>query len=357
MLRSHARTSVLFLPTLVLLPLLLLSAASASPAASARVALTFKTDEAEAVLSILSKKRSGQEVTASDWQRLFTTEPYMRLKQREASMKRDFTDEDFRKFVLSPELAAKEDSLRQTLDAWKKADLEASARRVLLYLPDQAHIHAKVFPMIKPLTNSFVFDTGEDPTIFLFLDPKETSEKFENTVAHELHHIGFSSIQTLSDAKLQGLSPNVKAAVGWMGAFGEGFAMLAAAGSPETHPHSVSPPEERARWDHDMANFNQDVLVLQQFFMDVVNQKLKTDEVNEKAASFFGTQGPWYTVGYQMAVIVERRYGRAVLIDCMLDPRELLVRYNAAAAELNRERKVPLQLWSPELLAKVGAKE
>ncbi len=359
MLRSHARFSALFLPALILLPLL--SAASnafASPAASTRVALIFKTDEAEAVLSILSKKRSGQEVTASDWQRLFATEPYMRLKQREASMKRDFTDEDFQKFVLSPELAAKEDSLRQTLDAWKKADLEASARRALLYLPDQAHIHAKVFPMIKPLTNSFVFDTAEDPAIFLYLDPQETAAKFENTVAHELHHIGFSSIQTLSDAKLQGLPPNAKAAVDWMGAFGEGFAMLAAAGSPEIHPHSVSPPEERARWDHDMANFNQDALVLQQFFLDVVNQKLKTkDEVNEKAASFFGTQGPWYTVGYQMAVIVEHRYGRAVLVDCMLDPRELLVRYNAAAVELNRERKVPLQLWSPELLAKVGAKE
>jgi hypothetical protein len=39
----------------------------------------------------------------------------------------------------------------------------------------------------------------------------------------------------------------------------------------------------------------------------------------------------------------------------MLDPRELLARYNAAAAELNRTGKDHLELWSPELLQKVGA--
>jgi hypothetical protein len=55
-----------------------------------------------------------------------------------------------------------------------------------------------------------------------------------------------------------------------------------------------------------------------------------------------------------MAVIVERRYGRATLIDCMVDPRELLSRYNAAAVELNRHRTEQLALWSPELLTKIG---
>ena len=37
-----------------------------------------------------------------------------------------------------------------------------------------------------------------------------------------------------------------------------------------------------------------------------------------------------------MAVIVEKRHGRPALIECMIDPRELLARYNVAAAELNQ---------------------
>jgi Putative zinc dependent peptidase (DUF5700) len=336
----------LFLSHLVLSTFLLIA-----PAGS-RIQLTLNTDEAEAVLSILDKGNSHQPITDSDWQHLFSTEPYIRLKKREASMRRDFTDDDFKKFVLSPELLAKAATLRHTLDDWRKADLQASASRVLAYLPEQATIRAKVFPVIKPKTNSFVFETDTDPAIFLYLDPAESSAKFENTVAHELHHIGFSSVAPLVDQKTQNLPPNVKTAVEWMGAFGEGFAMLAAAGGPDVHPHAVSSPEERTRWDQDMANFNQDLATLQQFFLDIINQKFKSsDEINEKASTFFGVQGPWYTVGYKMAVIVENRYGRATLIDCMVDPRELLSRYNAAAAELNQHQTNQLALWSPALLS------
>jgi putative zinc-dependent peptidase DUF5700 len=320
-----------------------------------RIQLKLNSDESEAVLGILAKKAAGQPVSEDDWQHLFATEPYIRLKKREASMKRDFTDDDFKKFVLSPELAAKAGSLRQTLDDWEKADLNASAVRVLSYLPEQATIRAKVFPLIKPKINSFVFDTDTDPAIFLYLDPKESAAKFENTVAHELHHIGFASVTSLSEAKLRGLPANVKSAVEWMGAFGEGFAMLAAAGGPDVHPHAVSQPEERARWDHDMANFNQDLATVQSFFLDVINGKFKSDdEIRAKASDFYGEQGPWYTVGYKMAVIVERKYGRATLIDCMVDPRELLSRYNSAAAELNSRQTEQLALWSPELLTKIG---
>ena len=322
---------------------------------SDRIQLQLNTDEAEQVLAILTKKADGQPIPESDWHALFGTEPYVRLKKREASLKRDFTDEDFMKFVLGPELAGKAKALSHTLEDWKKADLEASAVRVLAYLPGQATIHAKVFPVIKPKTNSFVFDTQTDPAIFLYLDPQESAAKFENTVAHELHHIGFSSVDSLAKAKLKDLPPNAKSAVEWMGAFGEGFAMLAAAGSPDIHPHAVSSAEEHARWDHDIANFNQDLAALQRFFLDTINQKFNTDdEVRDKASEFYGIQGPWYTVGYKMAVIVEKRYGRANLIDCMIDAREFLSRYNSAAAELNHSQKNQLALWSPELMAKIG---
>ena len=345
-------------PLLITLTLIFVSCYPPIPVANAqknsdRIRLQLNTDEADQVLAILSKKAAGQPILESDWLALVHTEPYIRLKKREASMKRDFTDEDFMKFVLSAELAAKE-PLRRTLEDWKKADLKTSAERVLTYLPDRATIRAKVFPVIKPKTNSFVFDTETEPAIFLYLDPQESAAKFENTIAHELHHIGFASVDSLTKAKLTGLPPNVKSAVEWMSAFGEGFAMLAAAGSPDIHPHAVSSAEERARWDHDMVNFNQDLTTLQNFFLDIINGKFKTgDEVRDEASKFFGVQGPWYTVGYKMAVIVEKRYGRATLIDCMIDGREFLTRYNSAAAELNRSQKNQLTLWSPELITKI----
>jgi hypothetical protein len=324
-----------------------------APGSSNRIDLKLDTGEAEAVLAILAKSAARDSVSDADWRALFESRPYVRLKQREASMHRDFTDEDFREFVLSPALASRADSLRRTLEAWKHVDLTASARRVLAYLPDSAHIHASVYPVIKPRTNSFVFDTATDPAIFLYVDPVESAAAFENTVAHEMHHIGFSSVPR-SDARFAGLSPGAKTAVEWMGAFGEGFAMLAAAGSPDVHPHESSPPETRARWDRDMANFDRDLRAVERFFLDVVDGRLKTeDEISKAGFSFFGEQGPWYTVGYRMAVIVEKRYGRRVLIECMVDPRKLLSRYNAAVASMQPKPA----MWSEELLEKVRAPE
>lgn len=348
---------------LVLLPVVFfgilctLQGQNAGPGAdSNRIQLQVNTDEAEAVLAIIAKRAAGSAAAESDWQRLFSTEPYIRLKKREASLHRDFTDDDFKKFVLSPELAAKASALRPTLDAWKRADLAASARRALTYLPEEAHIRAKVFPVIKPVTNSFVFETTIDPAIFLYLDPEESAGKFENIVAHELHHIGYSSVEPLGEARKKNVPADAKPAVEWMGAFGEGFAMLAAAGGPDVDPQATSSAEDHARWDHDMANFNQDVGSLQQFFLDVIDHRLAgQDKINEKAFTFFGAQGPWYTVGYKMSVLVEKRFGRNVLIECMLDQRELLVRYNQVAQEINQRGPEKLALWSPELIRKIGA--
>jgi len=200
-----------------------------------------------------------------------------------------------------------------------------------------------------------VFESQTDPTIFLYLDPEESAAKFENTVAHELHHIGYSSVASLTESKQKDVPANAKPAVEWMGAFGEGFAMLAAAGGPDVDPQAASSPQQQARWDHDLANFNNDLLSLQSFFLEVVEQKLAgEDKIREKAYTFFGGQGPWYTVGYKMAVIVEKRFGRNVLIECMLDPRQLLVHYNQAAAEHNQRRPDKLTLWSTDLLQKIG---
>ncbi len=320
-----------------------------------RLQLRFDPSEAEAVLAILGKHGAEQAVADSDWQRLFATEPYQRLKRREASLQRAFTDSEFVRFVVSDTLGARATALGRALQAWKRADLAAAAGRAFAYLPADARIRAKVYVLIKPQTNSFVYETQADPTIFLYLDPTVTAAKFENTVAHELHHIGYASVSARGDSAIAGLPPDTRAAAEWVGAFGEGFAMLAAAGGPDVHPHAMSSAAERSRWDRDMANFGPDLLRVQQFLLDVISGKLRTPEERQRVGySFFGVQGPWYTVGWKMAVTIERRFGRARLIDCMLDPRQVLAVYNRAAAEENRGGGEQLPLWSPELLRALG---
>ena len=340
------------------LPLLLvLLCSTAALAQNDRVHLTLDVSESEAVLAILDKQGGHQPITAADWQRLFATEPYLRLKKREAGMKRSFTDDDFRKFVLSPDLVTRRDALRRTLASWKQADLNASAQRVLTYLPANAVIRAKVYPVIKPTNNSFVFETSTDPAIFLYLDPKVSPASFENTVAHELHHIGLGSTGDSVEEVTKGLPTRVQQAVEWMGAFGEGEAMLAAAGGPDLDPQATSDTKRREAWQKQMATFNPDLLALQKFFEDVIAGKFQSkEEVQDAAMKFFGAQGPWYTVGYRMAVMVEKRYGRPALIECMLDPRKLLRRYNMAARAWNQEHpNEKLELWSQELLTKISA--
>lgn len=171
-------------------------------ASGAQLEVRLVTDEPEAVLAVLAKKKSNQTITEDDWQRIFSSEGYKRLKQRELSMERPFEESEFRKFVLSDELVQRAAALEETLAKWKRADLTRSAELALAYLPAGARIRAKVYPVIKPRDNSFVFDVKTDPAIFLFLDPSVSQKKFENTLAHELHHIG-----TVAVVRLRRLPP------------------------------------------------------------------------------------------------------------------------------------------------------
>lgn len=319
--------------------------------------------EADAALAILEKRNGSQALTDADWQGLLVTEPYQRLKKREAAMHREFTDEDFRKFLLSDELLKQRAALARTVQAWKQADLRAAAARIFQYLPAESVVRTKVFPLIKPLHNSFVFDMETDPAIFLYIDPSESPASFENTVGHEMHHIGLSSIDKQYEQKVASLPPAANRVAGWMGAFGEGEAMLAAAGGPDIDPVATASQEEKDNWARGKREFNEDLGNVSEFFLQVLHGKLPGEAVDQKGSEFFGLQGPWYTVGYKMAVIVETRYGRGALIDCMRDPRLLLVRYNSAAQEMNK-RSSPhqsggaaeaLALWPREILEKTKA--
>jgi hypothetical protein len=310
--------------------------------------LTIVTDQAKAALAILELRQAGRPVPDTSWRRLFESEGYRRLKAREAAMGREFEDSTFRAFMTSDTLLRRAPALRRTLRDWRTARLDEPGRKALAYLPAGTPIRARVYLLIKPRTNSFVFEPSTDPAIMLYLDPSRTRAQLENTLAHELHHIGYaaacgSTLDTVEDSA-------VSTARQWLGAFGEGVAMLAAAGSPDVHPHASSPAEDRARWDRDVANAPADLRRVEAFLLDVLDRRVTDpDSIGRAGMSFFGVQGPWYTLGWVMASTVERTAGRAALVKVLCDPAELLAAYNAAA----RHSKGALRLWSDVLLARL----
>jgi hypothetical protein len=128
--------------------------------------------------------------------------------------------------------------------------------------------------------------------------------------------------------------------------------MLAAAGGPDVHPHAVSDEDERRRWDQDVARFNDDLRTLDEFVLSIIAGRFPSpDSVRSVAATFYGTQGPWYTVGWRMAAVIEEQLGRAELILCLTDPSRLLRSYNEAARRHNRSAPDTLVAWSNELVA------
>lgn len=326
------------------LPLLLLAPVSVQTS-SGPVQAAMVSDEAEAVLSALAKRAEGKPLGEADWSRIFQSEGYRRLVQREQSLHRPLDEATFKAFVLSEELLARAAGLRHALAQWKGLDVGAAGRKALAYLPDGAKIQARIYPVIKPAANSFVF---EGNAIFLSLDPLKPSEVVENILVHELHHIGYGSAFPSAPAKaaLAALPEGPRQAYNWISAFGEGMAMLAAAGGPEVHPHAVSPAPDRDRWDHDVAQFDADLRKVEAFLLALAQGRLQGDAAQAQGMAFFGVQGPWYTVGWRMAVTIERAFGRAALLDCMRDPRLLLPTFNRAV----QTRKEAGASWSSELL-------
>jgi hypothetical protein len=142
-----------------------------------------------------------------------------------------------------------------------------------------------------------------------------------------------------------------------MGAFGEGFAMLAAAGSAEVNAHAESDSATRARWDRDVAAHDVHLKELESFFRDVAEGRIASpDSVTAVAMTFYGEQGPWYSVGWRMAVAIEKAFGRQRLMGVMCDPRALLRTYNDAASIWNRTHSDKLAMWSADIIARLEAR-
>lgn len=304
------------------------------------------TDEADAVMKILDKRAGHHEVTAADWQLLFTSEGFVRLQKRENSMHRSLTEEEMKTFVMSDDLLAKRETLGRVLAEWKHADLTHAAGLALAYLPPDAKIRAKIYPVIKPQKNSFVFETDTNPAIFKYIEEEPRSE-FERTMAHELHHVGFS-VCNEDDSKLP---KNIEQTINWITAFGEGHAVLAAAGGPD------KPPQERyaKEWKDEMAKFDTNFHDVEAFLLDVAAKRLTGDDVSKKGFTFFGLLGPWYTVGWKMDVVIEKTLGHQALVDAMCHPRTYLGTYNRAAGLFEKKSGEKLPRWPQKLVDAVSS--
>lgn len=323
--------------------------AFAGPMQAKQIEISLDTGEAEAVLGIVDAIATSTPVTEEMWNQLWTSKGYQDLKYREDAMGVGFTDEQFRQFVKSGNLVTRREALRKTLEEWKGRDMEASARRALLYLPAGATIHATVYPLIKPKRNSFVFKTPHGKAIFLYLDPDVPAAKFENTVTHELHHIGYDTVCSFDDSDES--TPRGKALL-YLGGFGEGYAMLAAAGSADVHPHATSSKAERAVWDRNVRKTVPDIARLEQFFSAILSGKLHEQRaVRREFIKLIDTkdapQGAFYTVGWTMASTIERERGRKALVSVLCDPVSVLDLYQSIAV------KKGLPAWSPDFLRKL----
>jgi len=325
-----------------------------SPDLGSKLQVKLVDDEAVSALAILEREFAARPVDQIQWQRLFSTEGYLRLKQREDYMKRTFTDADFRGFIQSDTLIRRTPALRQAIAGFEKVDVSTAARQALSYLPGDARIVAHLYPEIKPHTNSFVFSQDSIPGIFLYVDPATTPAEFQNTLTHELHHIGLNSVcRSEPDTSLK---EPLRTLLYRMGGFGEGFAMLAAAGSPDSNAHYESDSASRNQWDRDVANHEGNLRLLETFFLDVVEGRVTSpDSVNALAGQFYGAQGPWYTVGWKMSVTIEKVFGRSSLLAVMCDPQALLTRYNEAVAIWNRSHSEKLPVWSERLMGRLRA--
>jgi hypothetical protein len=319
--------------------------------APAGVQVTVVTDEAEAVLDAAHKAARGETPDSATWARIFGSEGYKRLKEREQGMGRSFTDSAFREFVLSPQLRERLPRLTPALESWKTLDATSAAARAFAYLPAGTLLRARIYPVIKPLTNSFVWDLQKNPAIFFYIDPDEATSRSANTLAHELHHVGVASACPTSTAGPQG---DVALARRWMSGFAEGLAVLAAAGGPDVHPHASRGSQERGVWERDVARWKSDFAEVERFFLDVAQGRAGDEAtMTRRGMRFINTdsipQGAFYTVGWTMGVRIERELGRAALINAICDGPALLRAYNSAAERAQARGEV-LPRWSDELL-------
>lgn len=187
-------------------------------------------DESYTAIDLIDHAARYETVDPSAWQRFVDSEGYRALVARDSAFGVRRNDQAFRTFLLSDSLLAIRGPLRTHVEAMAKLDVRAAAQQALAYAPSDARIHATIFPVIKPTANSFVFGPDSAPQIFLFVNVDESAAHFRNRLTHELHHVALNT--ACPEDPDPSLPEPVHALVRNLGGFGEGLAMLAAAGSP-----------------------------------------------------------------------------------------------------------------------------
>lgn len=324
----------------------------ASPPVRGHIDVRIVADEPRAAIGLIDRAARGQPIDSVAWRDFVDSKGYRALIRRDSAFGAPRDDQAFRRFLLNDSLLALRGALRTRVEAMAKLDVSAAAQQALAYAPGNARIHATIFPVIKPAANSFVFGPDSAPQIFLFVNVDESAAHFRNRLTHELHHVALNSACPADPDPT--LAEPVHALVRNLGGFGEGLAMLAAAGSPRVDANAESDSATRARWDHDVAHFAENLTLLQRFIADVVAGRIATrDSVRAVASTFYGVQGPWYTVGWKMAATIEQWLGRPALIAAMCDPRQLMAEYNRAARQASAARGAALPTWDDALLARL----
>lgn len=328
------------------------AAGAAQPAASG---VLFDAGEAEAALDIVAARAAGRPVSEAQFERLFATEGFRKLEACERERKRPFDRAEFRTFLQAPETVARLADLRRTLDAWKALGTDSARRRAAAYLPPGTTIDARVYPVVKPRTNSFVYFDGERPVIFDYLDPAKSVAQFENGLAHDLLHFGMDAACDFSkDAWFAALPEASRNAVVDVRRLEEGLAVIAAAGGPDVHPSATTSAADRGRWDRDAAQVKENAATLAAFISGVADGRISGEERSETAMRYYPNQGLWYTVGYAVASTIERAYGRERTVAAFCDPRGLLPTYEAAAAKLGDPA---LPHWPADLVARLSRRD
>jgi len=317
------------------------------------VGIFFEYDEVEASLTLL-EKGFDQTLQTGDWIRLFETRGYRLLKKRELNMGNAFNDEDFQIFIKSLINTKTVGSYQLTFERFQAIDLNGIQQKVMAYLPKHATFNTTIIPIIKSQKNSFVHQMEGESCLFIYLAPACLKAKLENTLIHELHHIGLDSVYDPS--KYSGLETKTQKLIEWTNAFGEGFAMLAAAGGPQNHPVPFDEQNRRV-WNENSRHVEIDFEKIQCFLIHILEGQFEDEQaLIAKGMELMmnnGGQGSWYTVGWKISIIIEEIFGRQTLIDCMEDLRKLYIHYNKGVKVYNSKYGLSLPSWHDKIINRV----
>ena len=108
-------------------------------------------------------------------------------------------------------------------------------------------------------------------------------------------------------------------------------------------------------WQERLNNLESDMRQLEAFLIDVAEGRTSGEDAQRRGMAFVSTegvpQGAYYSLGWFMAVVVERRLGRAAVVAATCDHGRLLSDYQRVATKRSDERYAdrPLPTWSKRL--------